>query len=144
MESTYKMTPVKKIVNAIMRASIRWNIGPSGRHILVFKGRKSGKIYSTPVTLVQENGRSWLVAPYGEVSWVKNVRAAGSVELERGGKSLSYRIQELPFSESGPILKTYLPLEPITQPYFTARPGSPVEDFVKEAAAHPVFALTGL
>jgi deazaflavin-dependent oxidoreductase (nitroreductase family) len=144
MESKYKMTPVKKIVNAVMRASIRWNIGPSGRHILFFKGRKSGKTYSTPVTLVQQDGRSWLVAPYGEVSWVKNVRAVGSVELERGGKRLSYRIQELPSTESGPILKTYLPLEPITQPYFTARPESPVEDFVKEAADHPVFALNGL
>jgi deazaflavin-dependent oxidoreductase (nitroreductase family) len=144
MESTYKLTPIRKIINIIMRASIRWNIGPSGRHILVFKGRKSGKTYSTPVTLVQENGRSWLVAPYGEVSWVKNVRAAGSVELERGGKTMSYRIKELSPSESGPILKTYLPLEPITQPYFAARPESPVVDFVKEAAAHPVFALSNL
>jgi deazaflavin-dependent oxidoreductase (nitroreductase family) len=142
MESNYKMTPIKKIVNAIMRASIHWNIGPSGRHILFFKGRKSGKTYSTPVTLVQQDGRSWLVAPYGEVSWVKNVRASGIVELERGGKTLQYRIQELQPAESGPILKTYLPLEPITQPYFTVRPESPVEDFVNEAANHPVFALT--
>ncbi len=142
MDTEYKMTPIKKMVNAIMRLSIGWNIGPSGRHILVFIGRKSGKEYSTPVTLVQRDGRSWLVAPYGEVSWVKNVRAAGVVELRRGGRMTRYQIKELQAVEGGPVLKEYLALEPITQPYFSARPDSPVDDFIREAANHPVFALT--
>jgi deazaflavin-dependent oxidoreductase (nitroreductase family) len=144
MTLTYKMTPIHRIANYVMRTLIRFDKGPSGRHILFYIGRKSGKQYSTPVTLVQKDGRSWLVAPYGEVPWVKNVRAVGTVEFERGGRRSQYCIQELPAAESGPVLKAYLPLEPITQPFFKARPDSPVDDFVKEADNHPVFALTGI
>ncbi len=144
MNSTYKLTPTRKFINLIMRVMIRYDLGPSGRHILKFKGRKSGRDYSTPVTLVQDNGQKWLVAPYGEVPWVKNVRAAGTVEFFRGGKTEKYSIQELAASESAPVLKKYVALEPITWSFFTARPESPVEDFVKEASLHPVFALKSL
>ena len=40
---------------------------------------------TTPVSLIEHQGRRWLVAPYGEVSWVRNVRAAVELELRRGG-----------------------------------------------------------
>jgi hypothetical protein len=29
-------------------------------------------LYSTPITLVEASGQRWLVAPYGEVAWVRN------------------------------------------------------------------------
>jgi hypothetical protein len=51
------------------------------------EGRTSGRHFSTPVTLVVDGEERWLVAPYGERNWVKNARAAGSVELSRAGKS---------------------------------------------------------
>jgi hypothetical protein len=72
-------------------------------------GRKSGRTYSTPVILI-ENGQRWLVAPYGEVSWVRNARAAGQVTLSRGR-----RREEIKISEVGPP--------------FDASPDSPLEAF---------------
>lgn len=144
MPITYRRTPIRRLVNNIVRLMIRWNIGPSGRHLLIFKGYKSGKLFSTPVTLVQQQNQSWLVAPYGEVPWVKNVRAAGSVIFERGGRQTPYRIQELPPKDCGQILKAYLALEPVTQPFFNTHPDSPVEEFAGEASNHPVFALSRL
>jgi len=144
MKTTYKLTPMRKIVNVVMRTMIRLDMAPAGMRILTFTGRKSGRTFSTPVTLVVDNGLAWLVAPYGEVPWVKNVRAAGIAEFHRGGKTEQYRVKELSGNESGPVLKKYVSIEPITQSFFTARPESPVEDFIREAAAHPVFALQSL
>jgi deazaflavin-dependent oxidoreductase (nitroreductase family) len=52
--------------------------------LLTHRGRKSGAIYITPVALVQQDGTRWLVAAFGEVNWIKNIRAAGSAQLGSG------------------------------------------------------------
>jgi hypothetical protein len=36
------------------------------------RGRRSGRLNATPVREVEEGDQRWLVAPYGEVSWVRN------------------------------------------------------------------------
>jgi hypothetical protein len=51
---------------------------------------------------------------------------------------------ELKAEESAPVLKKYLALAPITQPYFDARPDAPVESFSAEASRHPVFKLMAM
>ena len=35
----------------------------------------TGNIYSTPVSLIEEGDKRWLVAPYGQVNWVKKCPA---------------------------------------------------------------------
>ena len=93
------------------------------------------------MTILEQDGTPYLVAPYGEVSWVKNARANGEVTLARGGRSESYGISEVPAEEAGPVLKEYVQREPITQSFFGAEAGAPVESFIAEAARHPVFRL---
>jgi hypothetical protein len=68
------------VINGCVKGLLR--IGVAGRHtyLLGVRGRRSGRTYSTPIILV-ENGDRWLVAHYGEVSWVRNVRAAGEATL---------------------------------------------------------------
>jgi len=141
MAKTYELTPARRVVNRLMKTLIRLGFGPSNTVLLTVQGRKSGKLYSTPVSLVQENGQRWLVAPYGPVSWVQNARAAGQVTLTRGKQSESVSLQELSPEESAPILKLYVKQEAITRPYFDAQPDSPIEAFVAEAARHPVFLI---
>jgi hypothetical protein len=116
-------------------------IAPKYQFILVVKGRKSGRIYSTPVYIIEEKNSRYLVSPYGEVAWVNNARAAGVISLEKGNIKTDYRIVELSATKSAPILKQYLVLAPITQPYFDARPDSPLASFLAEASRQPVFAL---
>jgi deazaflavin-dependent oxidoreductase (nitroreductase family) len=141
MAKTYQVNSMVKFVNRIMRTLVRFGIGPKQMYILTVRGRKSGKLYSTPVSLVEENDGRWLVAPYGEVSWVKNARATGKVTLTRARKSETVSIEELGPEESGPVLKKYIKQEPITQPYFEANPDAPVEEFKAEASRHPVFRI---
>ena len=97
--------------------------------------------HTTPVTLVERDGKRWLVSPYGEVNWVKNARAAGEVSLFRGGVTESLKIHELSPQESAPILKEYITLEGIVRPYFDVSPDSSLDAFEAEAPKHPVFTL---
>jgi deazaflavin-dependent oxidoreductase (nitroreductase family) len=104
-------------------------------------GRKTGKTRSTPVTLVEEDGRRWLVAPYGAVEWVKNARAAGKVGLRRGRHAEIVPIRELGPEEAAPVLKMYVERVPHPRPYFDNGPDAPADAFISEAGRHPVFLI---
>ncbi|MBN1220055.1 MAG: nitroreductase family deazaflavin-dependent oxidoreductase [Anaerolineae bacterium] len=143
MAKTYQVTTMVRFVNKIMQGLVRWGVGPKQTYLLTVRGRKSGKLYSTPVSLVEEGDKRWLVAPYGEVSWVKNARAAGEVTLTQGRRSETVAIEEVGPEESGPVLQKYIKLESITQPYFEVGLDAPVEAFVAEASRHPVFRIDG-
>ncbi len=109
-------------------------------YLLSVSGRRSGLTYTTPVILV-ENGERWLVAPYGEVSWVKNARAAGQVTLSRGRHRETVSIREAGSDESAPVLREYVRSVRVVRPFFDASPDSPVEAFAVEAGQHPVFQI---
>ena len=137
----YKVNRRVRYINRMMARMIHWNVAPPRTYLLTVRGRRSGKPYTLPVTLVEQDGKRWLVSPFGEVNWVKNARAAGEVRLFRSGLTETLKIQELGPEESAPILKTYISLEGIVRPYFTAQPDSPLEVFEVEAPRHPVFLL---
>ena len=140
MGHDYRVTPVRRTVNALMRVLIR--VGAGGRHtyLLTVRGRKSGRRYSTPVTLIEDEQR-YLVAPYGEVGWVRNARAAGEVTLTRAGHSDTMRISELDPEEAAPVLRSYVQRVSVVRPYFDAAPDAPLDAFAAEAPRHPVFRL---
>ena len=93
------------------------------------------------VTLVEEAGERWLVAPYGEVGWVRNARAAEQVTLTRGRRFENVRILELSAEHAAPVLKKYLTQVPVVRPFFDVAPKSNLRDFVAEALRHPVFRI---
>jgi deazaflavin-dependent oxidoreductase (nitroreductase family) len=139
MAESYRLTPLRRVGNVVIRQATRFGVGDKHTYLLTVTGRKSGKRYSTPVRLIEEDGERWLVSPYGERSWVKNARAAGRVELSRGGKTEHARIRELSPDEAAPIVRTYVEQVPIVRKFFDAGPDSPVEAFVRET--RPVFRL---
>jgi deazaflavin-dependent oxidoreductase (nitroreductase family) len=141
MAKTYEVTPEVRFINNLMQLLVRLGLAPKHTYLLTVKGRKSGREYSTPVNLVEEGGQRWLVAPYGEVNWVHNARAAGQVTLRRGRRSETVPITELGPADSAPVLKKYINTVSIVQPYFDARPDAPLEEFAREAPRHPVFLL---
>jgi deazaflavin-dependent oxidoreductase (nitroreductase family) len=139
--ATYRKTVLRRLANLLITPLARLGLAGRRTHILTVSGRKSGRPYSTPVQLVFENGRRWLVAPYGEQQWVKNARAAGVVELTRALRTRRYRIEEASPEEAAPVLREYLRSTSIVKPYFEAGAGAPLEALVAEAGRHPVFRL---
>jgi deazaflavin-dependent oxidoreductase (nitroreductase family) len=49
--------------------------------LVTVRGRKSGLPRTTPVAIIESSGRRWIWAPWGEVQWVRNLRAAGHATI---------------------------------------------------------------
>jgi len=79
MAATYRLTPVRRAANRLVRLLLRLGLMPGPTYLLAVRGRRTGRLLSTPVTLVEDGGERWLVAPYGEVAWVRSARAAGVI-----------------------------------------------------------------
>lgn len=142
MAKTYQMSAFTRFGNIMSAVVIRLGIGPAGMHLLTVRGCKSGLPRTTPVNLIEHQGRRWLVAPYGEVAWVRNARAAGEVELRRAGTVERARVREAAAEEAVPVLRSYLrQLRLVVGPYFDVTPSSPDTAFAAEAPRHPVFLL---
>jgi deazaflavin-dependent oxidoreductase (nitroreductase family) len=132
-----------RVGNAMVSVLARAGIGPIW--LLTTRGRKTGRPHTVPVVVVEQDGRRWLVAPYGAVSWVHNARAAGRVTLRRGRDRGEYAIAEVRRpGEAGPVLKRYVAVASRTRASFQASKDAPVAEFVAEAHRHPVFELTPL
>jgi deazaflavin-dependent oxidoreductase (nitroreductase family) len=55
---------------------------PMGPNVLVtIRGRKSGQPRTTPLAIIEVAGRRWIWAPWGDVQWVRNLRAAGRATI---------------------------------------------------------------
>jgi len=141
MAATYRLSPGRRAANRLVRLLLRLGLMPGPTYLLTVPGRRTGRPLSTPVTLVEEGDARWLVAPYGDVAWVRNARAAGRVTLGRGRRAETVPIRELSAADAAPVLQRYVTRVPITRPYFDATPDSPLAAFEAEAPRHPVFAL---
>jgi hypothetical protein len=106
------------------------------------KGRISGELRETPIEPIEMDGKRWLVAPFGEVNWVRNARRAGQVRLSRGRAVEYLQVREAGPSESAPVLRAYLK-RGYTADYFDVGPNSLLADFEAEAQKHPVFMVLG-
>jgi deazaflavin-dependent oxidoreductase (nitroreductase family) len=104
-------------------------------------GRKTGKLWSTPVSIVSEGDERWLVAPYGDRNWVKNARAAGWVGLRRGRSRERLVVVELSSEEAVTVLREYYRRGRVTRPFFDVSLDSGDEAWLAEAPRHPVFRL---
>ena len=133
---------VRKAANSVITVLLKTGAGPKSTYLLTTTGRRTGQPRTTPVTLVEDQTGRWLVAPYGAVSWVLNVRATPVVELRHGQHRERLRAEEADASTAGPVLHRYMQAVAVTRPYFDARPNDPDTAFTNEADRHPVFRLT--
>jgi len=117
-------------------------LGFSYNYLLQVRGRKSGKIYSTPIDLLELNGRRYLVAPRGRTQWVRNAEAAGEVTLKRGRIQQRFRLRSLVDEEKPEVLKGYLDrFKREVQRYFPVPAGSSPEAFRELVQSYPAFEL---
>src|ERR1700756_3719461 len=92
-------TPIEQLFNRTFGFAVGLGLAPSYAYLLEAKGRKSGKVYSTPVNLHEFAGKQFLVAPRGRTQWVRNAEAAGEVTLKKRSKRLRFRLRPLQDTE---------------------------------------------
>jgi hypothetical protein len=99
-------------------------------------------VYSTPIDLLELNGRKYLVAPRGRTQWVRNAEAAGEIALKRGRTRQSFTVRDIPEAQRPTYLKAYLDrFQREVQRYFPVRAGSDEQAFAAVAHDYPVFEL---
>lgn len=96
----------KRVTNRIQG---KWagTLPPYG--LLLHKGRKSGKIYRTPVVLLRAYSGYAVMAGYGRHSdWIKNLEAAGAVDLQRRRRTSTFN--EITVASSPEALRHLRPI----------------------------------
>jgi deazaflavin-dependent oxidoreductase (nitroreductase family) len=68
------------MVERLLRLGVK--MGPM--ILLTVRGRKSGQPRTTPVAMTEHDGKRYLVGTFGDVNWVRNLRAAGEATLRSG------------------------------------------------------------
>jgi deazaflavin-dependent oxidoreductase (nitroreductase family) len=135
-------TPVEKIFNRFFGFLVGIGLPFPHKYLLQVRGRKSGKLYSTPINLLEWKGKRFLVAPRGRTQWVRNAEAAGEVTLKKGSTRIRFRLRPVAETEKPEILKAYLDgFESEVQRYFRVAAGSLAESFVEVTGSYPVFEL---
>jgi deazaflavin-dependent oxidoreductase (nitroreductase family) len=130
----------ERLFNKAFGWMVGLGLGLSYNYLLMVRGRKTGKLYSTPVNLLEFEGKHYLVCPRGRSQWVRNVEVERRAVLRRGTRQTEYLLKMLSDSEKPPILKHYLEsYGAVVQRYFPVKAGSPPDAFEPYASRYPVF-----
>jgi len=135
------LKPANKIIMLLNRLGL-----PIGsQHILSIPGRKTGKLYSTPVSLLTVEGQRY-ICTVGATGWVKNARVSGWGLLARGRRQERVALAELPVAERAPILREFPRQVPHGVQFFELVLGIPndPEAFAAAAPHCPVFRIDEL
>ena len=119
-------------------------MGPNG--LITIRGRTSGEPRTTPVAIIEIDGRRWVQSPFGEVNWVRNLRAAGEATIIMGKRTEEVRAVELSKAEKIAFFRDLL------GPFIRRMPGGRLlsrilgvsvilDDPIGSAAGYPVFEL---
>lgn len=139
-----------KLLNPITTSLIRLGVRPDPRMaLLTIRGRKTGRDRTVPIGVFERAGRTYVVAAFGEVNWVRNLRAAGAVSITQGKRKTRYAAEQVQGEEAALVLRdclaAYLP-SPLAGPMLRQRiplaADAPIEMLVVEARRTPVFRLT--
>ena len=84
--------------------------------LLTVPGRKSGRPRTTPVAMVQVDGRRWIIGTFGAVGWVHNLRAARRATVTVRGRREQVEGRELSPAEGAQFFRAVL------APYVTGLP----------------------
>jgi deazaflavin-dependent oxidoreductase (nitroreductase family) len=96
-------TPVFRWIGPLVRLLLRRGLGEPNV-LLTVRGRRSGEPRTTPVAMFELSDRRFVEAAFGEVDWVRNLRASGEAVIRRGRWSQAVRAVELPPETAGHLL----------------------------------------
>lgn len=83
------------LFNPIARRILRAGplLGPNA--LITVRGRKSGVPRTTPIALVDIDGKRWVIGTFGDTNWVRNLRSARQATLTVGSKQEKVFADEL-------------------------------------------------
>lgn len=145
MAKQYRVNAFVRISNAITSFLLRLGVNIGNMALLTVRGRKSGKPITTPIAIVVHEGKRYLVAAFGVVSWVRNLRAAGGkATITRGRRTEKIHAIELPPEAAALIFREAVRAGgggAFVRQYQNVTADSSLEEFEREVLTRPVFLL---
>ena len=83
------------VFNPIARFLLAARVPLGFNGLITIRGRTSGQPRTTPVAIITVSGRRWVWAPWGDVHWVRNLRAAGRATITVRGRKEEVSATEL-------------------------------------------------
>ena len=134
------------LTTPLLRAGIKLG-GPGNypMYLLTVRGRKSGQPRTVPIVLLEQDGKRYLAATYGNVNWVYNLRTAGEAILTRGRRAETVTARELLPCEAALVLQAEVKRTPLARAmsgkFYGVTVNDPLEQFERAMLTHPVFVL---
>ncbi|HUB54048.1 MAG TPA: nitroreductase/quinone reductase family protein [Mycobacterium sp.] len=132
-----------RAANALIGWLAELGISIAGTRALRVRGRKTGKSRGVVVNVLRVDGVDYVVSPRGNTQWVRNVRAAGVVDVGPRWRRRRLRTTEVADPAKADLLKRYL-----ARWYWEAKnhiagltPDSGDDEIRAAAPSIPVFAL---
>ena len=142
MPKEYQVNTFVRASNSVMSFLLHRGLKIGDNALITIVGRKSGVPRTNPVTVLEHDGERLVQSPFGDVNWVRNLRASGKATLKQGRHEETISVVELSHDEAARMYKDSIAKFPgYVKGYFDVRADSPIEDFVKEAPHHPVFRI---
>lgn len=136
MSGTYEVTTGKKIANWFTARMAGAGIG--NFVVLTTTGRRSGEPRSVVIAPIGDADGEYLVCPYGDVAWVRNVRADPKATIRRGRSERDVTLVEVT-DEKAALIRDYHRRETFARQFMDVPGEAEVSDFARVAGRFPVF-----
>ena len=83
------------VFNPVARRVLATGVPLGFNGLITIRGRKSGLPRTTPIAIIDVSGRRWVWSPWGEVHWVRNLRAAERATIAVRGRKEDVGTTEL-------------------------------------------------
>ena len=90
-----RKVPVVGLVNPVIRRLLGAGLPFGPNVLLTVRGRTSGVPHTFPLAILETDGRRFVQSPFGEVNWVRNLRASGTAIVSKGTQSENVDAVEL-------------------------------------------------
>ncbi|QRP50919.1 nitroreductase family deazaflavin-dependent oxidoreductase [Amycolatopsis sp. FDAARGOS 1241] len=124
---------INKFIAGLQRVGIAF--GPM--QLLTVRGRRTGLPRTFPIAVNELDGGRYIFQAFPKAAWVANARAADTVTLQRGRKSTTARLVEVPLEARRPLLRRLVAGSPASvgkRFVTTGLAGGPSPDAVAAAA----------
>ena len=144
-DSSVRLPWTVRMFSPILKFFLTVGVPLGFNRLVTIRGRKTGVPRTTPIAVIETSGRRWVWAPWGEVHWVRNLRAAGRATIAAHGRTEEVRATELDAEQRVEFFRDFLgPLArrlPLGVWFIRMVDGVDVRDPVAAAKGRRVFEL---